>query len=479
MKGDVRMKGTAETGGQVKAIRRRGSRGEEGQVLALFALLLVAILGFTGLVIDIGNYKGEQTVVQTAVDAAALAAAQALPGDAVAAEDLAYEYALANDADLTASNVAVSFRCLVGDRNGNGLPDPGDIPAVCDPGANGSFTCNNGICVSPCAAGEGDKCNVIKVVANKNVPFFFAPVLSILGGPQQCFWSECPTGDINAAACRGACGGPPTVPLDVVVIIDRTGSMSSSDLTNAKNGAKAVLQLFDPQLQHVALGVLGPSRTTSTCGGANSGGLGLASSSVNSGSWTPVGFSTDYKNVDDTLNNNSLIVKTINCLNTSSVGTNLGEPTKMAKVYLTTNGRPGVKKAIILMSDGEANEPSGNNPCLYANNQATQAKNSEIEIFTIGFGIEGARCTEDQSDPQYQNVLATKLAADMATDSADDGGDGAGGLGSGCDTASERTSENADGDHFLCEARSGDLTPLFKQAAEVLAAGSRLIPVPD
>jgi hypothetical protein len=36
------------------------------------------------------------------------------------------------------------------------------------------------------------------------------------------------------------------------------------------------------------------------------------------------------------------------------------------------------------------------------------------------------------------------------------GGDGPGGTGPGCDNNTERTKENADGDHFLCEASTGN-----------------------
>ena len=49
-----------------------------GQVLVIFALLLVVLLGFTGVAIDIGRQNAEQRHIQTAADAAALAACRAL-----------------------------------------------------------------------------------------------------------------------------------------------------------------------------------------------------------------------------------------------------------------------------------------------------------------------------------------------------------------------------------------------------------------
>lgn len=63
----------------------------------------------------------------------------------------------------------------------------------------------------------------------------------------------------------------------------------------------------------------------------------------------------------------------------------------------------------------------------------------------------------------------TQALADMATDSIDE---------TGCDTVAEAAQENADGDHFLCETNAAGLAAIFQQAAEVLAAGSRLVQIP-
>jgi hypothetical protein len=49
-----------------------------GQVLVIFAFLLVILLGFTGLAIDVGRQNAEQRHIQTAADAAALAGCRSL-----------------------------------------------------------------------------------------------------------------------------------------------------------------------------------------------------------------------------------------------------------------------------------------------------------------------------------------------------------------------------------------------------------------
>jgi hypothetical protein len=580
--------------------------------------------------------------VQNAVDAAALAAAQELPDNGASAQAIAEQWAESNDSDITPSELDVSFRCIIGDRDHNNLPDMSDVPVVCNPGAGATWTCTGNICWAHCNfSGANKKCNTIVVGAAKDVPFYFAPVLAGLNGPDECFYDECSTGDLRAAACRGACGESPAVPLDVALVIDRSNSMSATDLTNAKDGAKSVLQLFNPTQQHVALAVLGASNPGSPCGDSLPG------------NWLTVPLSSNYKNADGTLNTGSTLVSRINCLLHSSQGTNLGDPMDAARQHLLSSGRANVKKAIIFLTDGAANQPvlppvaantgnrnctaqaavtssSGDNngfqsgagnactdasgqavdtdsgngtstscgstnkdrhtfrdynislpagatitgiqvrldawvdstsststrqmcaelswnggaswtsakntsnlstsqatytlggssdnwgrtwsasdtsngnfrlritnvannnsrdfsldwaavnvhyttphpligPCNYAYQEALHAQSANIEIFTIGFGVEDENC--DESGSPYHNQPVTELLADMATDSLDDHGH--------CDNATENAAENADGDHFLCEARSGDLSPIFTQAAETLATGSKMVPVYD
>lgn len=58
-----------------------------------------------------------------------------------------------------------------------------------------------------------------------------------------------------------------------------------------------------------------------------------------------------------------------------------------AAAELAANGRAGAQQAIILVTDGTANEPAGlSNPILAAINAANDAKNDGILIFAIGVG---------------------------------------------------------------------------------------------
>jgi hypothetical protein len=87
---------------------------ERGQSLVVVALMLVALVGFLGLVIDGGNLYAQRRFVQNAADAGALAGARAmaLHGDVQA---LASAYAEANAADGAGSD-AIDTTVSVVDR---------------------------------------------------------------------------------------------------------------------------------------------------------------------------------------------------------------------------------------------------------------------------------------------------------------------------------------------------------------------------
>lgn len=445
---------------------RRFIGEDAGQAVPLFAVLMTTFFGVGALVVDVGHLFHEREGIESAVDAGALAGAQSLPGDTAQAQSKAMEFVLANAHSLTAADVSITFRCLVGDRNHDGVPDASDIPIACDPKHDASWTVAGGLAVSPCVPASGDKCNVIFVAASTDVAFSLAPVIGIRSGS---------TGTVTAAACRGACGGPPTTPSDVVVMIDRTGSMSSADLTNARNATNTLLQTYDPAVQWVGLGLLGPSQTSGTCGGANSPAKPLAASSAQyaTASWVPVGLTgigaplnEAYKNANGTLNTNSTIVKAINCFNTSSTGTNLSAPIRAAQQYLQANGRPNVRKGIILETDGTPNfsgdGPAADYTCSKAAADAATAKAAGVAIVTVGFGLAASDMCPDTTGA-YHNVSVLQLLADMATASTN----------GGCNDA-----ENTDGDDFFCLPKTSQLSGIFQSAAATIAAAPRLLTLP-
>jgi Flp pilus assembly protein TadG len=76
-------------------------RDERGQAMVLSVLFLAGLLGAVALVLDVGSWYREQRDTQAAADAAALAAAHALPESTSSASNLAAEYAGKNGGGTT------------------------------------------------------------------------------------------------------------------------------------------------------------------------------------------------------------------------------------------------------------------------------------------------------------------------------------------------------------------------------------------
>lgn len=442
----------------MKTSRRNGKSAREGgQALVLFAIMLTLLLATMAVVIDGGMLRRSSQEQHNALDAGALAGAGSLPSNPTKAASDALKFALANHPGLSAASVTVSFRCLVGDRNGDGQPDAGDVPGTCDPGPNPVWRCADNICVAPSDPSKGQVANTVVVSGTVDTDYVFDSVTGVPGA-QTTF---------ESAACSGLCGSDPSVPLDIAFIIDRTSSMSDADLANVQNAALSALLLLDPSKQHVGLGLLGRSQTSANCSGTG-GARGLASSSATSGTWVTVPYptnrslSSNYQNANGSLRITSQLVRTITCMNHSSTGTNLGDPLKAVGDMLVARGRSGVPKGIILMTDGAANQPDSRS-CQYANGKASEVKAMGIEVYTIGFGVAGSTCTDING--AYRNVATVQLLADMASQPT---------VNNGCTDA-----ENTDGDHFFCEPKSDSLVSVFRLATSALVQGSvRLVRLP-
>jgi len=88
--------------------------------------------------------------------------------------------------------------------------------------------------------------------------------------------------------------------VDVVVIIDRTASMDthSGAVQATRDAAKAILGVYDPAKQRVALGLLGPSSSNSTCAGL--GGPDVAVNYQVTGTLTAPAYASDTSQVTST-----------------------------------------------------------------------------------------------------------------------------------------------------------------------------------
>jgi hypothetical protein len=449
----------------VGAHRARDRQG--GQALVLFAIFFTVILGMAALVLDQGLLRKANFDLYNALDAGALAGVALLKDDPAGAEKLAREYVQHNyPGDLPDSDVSVQFRCLIGAEKG--VARTSDVPTVCDPGVGAGWTIEGDTAYATCRPGLGHVCNTLVVSGPATVDYNFAPVLGVNQGS---------TGARSAAACKGACGEPPEIPVDLVMILDRTGSMNGVDTENVRRAADSVRAVYDPRLQWISLGLLHRSTNSGGCittADNNSGWTATAPADLRR--WVPIGltgtganFGSDYTASD------SPMAKAISCFNNSGgQGTDLADPVRMATYELETYGRKNAVKAILLLSDGKPNNSatpatkSSKNFCDDAFEAAKAAKAKGIEVYTVGFGLDVEKdhiCQDTYG--AWRGKSAPDLLAAMASDSAND---------NGCPGT-----ENDDGDNYFCLAKtsgaSTDLSEVFKKAVAQLSGHSRLVNV--
>jgi hypothetical protein len=451
--------------------------GERGQMLVLFTLVLVVILVFASLVVDVGLLRNNRQTLVNTMDSAALAGGTKLPvngaTEGAAANTLINATVSADYPGLPVSAYAITYKCLIGlDPLNPGQPNIArDVPLVCDPhfslGHNppvaADFVGAGATRFSSCVPSAGDRCNAVVIAGSSITPYSFGRVVGINQGS---------TGVVVSAACNGPCGADPTTPVDVVLVMDRTGSMSGADTVNAKAAANSLVSIYKPANQWLALGTLGPS-TTGGCAATAAGSIGTANA-ADLRRWVPVGLSGTGSGFST---NFAQVTAAISCYTNSSTGTDLADPIAMAAYELRNNGRTGVAKGIIFETDGQPNAAVGSGPnyCGLASNAATAAKAVAtgaplgIDVYTIGFGLDAASggdpACPDTSGP-WNGKTATALLASMST-------------GPTVGTTTCSAAENTDGDHFYCIGKTGastDLSDIFKAVGAQLAkSGSHLV----
>jgi Flp pilus assembly protein TadG len=356
----------------------RRARGERGQILAVVVLALVALLGVAAFAIDVGYAYYAKRQLQSATDAAALAGAQDLP-TAATAINTATSYAAANTpANLSGLQFTYETRCTA--------------TAVIATGCNAA--------VNP---------NAMIVSGTAETDTWFAKVFGI--------------DHFNVSAHANACSPCSASPVDIVVAIDRTGSMcqptgaggACTDLDNAKDGVRTMLGMFNPPSAQIGMVAFPPVQATSTspCAAPYNSSPG----GYNGYDAADRGYVTDtiggaFKLPDGTLDPASgLYVHTVqgpasSCIRAGG-NTSYSEALRQAQAELLANGRANVPDYIVFLTDGEANigsvygwstaYPPGNaddqQPCKTAVDLANAYKAQGTTIYSIGYALGNVGCT--------------------------------------------------------------------------------------
>ena len=106
--------------------------------------------------------------------------------------------------------------------------------------------------------------------------------------------------------------------------------------------------------------------------------------------------SHDYKNADNSLNNSSNLLSTLNCIQGGG-STSYSNAIEAAQAELVKDGRPKVPDVIVFMSDGAANigptyyptnSPYRTQPCHQGITSSGLAKAAGTTVYSIGYAVD-------------------------------------------------------------------------------------------
>jgi len=377
------------------SLARTGRDGEKGQALYLVAGLMFFLLASVAFVVDFGRVVHAQRELQASTDAAATAAGVDLPNGALATQD------------------ATNYSAVTGNLNATT-----DLPNVTMVSGYPKLLCLNTLSTDENMPCTGTSPNAIQVKEQVTVPLYFAKVFG--------FTSV----HLTATATSSARGGVPH-PLNVIIIMDTTGSMQTRDPNCTVSGigspsqedcAKAGVRTLLAQMWPCAPNL-------SNCGGADASGNvanpvdkvgmmvfpGLSSSTYDSWDYTGcqankltasstgpivpyspttdyliIAPASDYRSSDNaaSLNASSNLVKTVDFADEGCTPTGAntiggyglqdpgGEGTYYAgaisqaqATFPTSGARATIQNVIILLSDGAANATGSEITGLSATNE--------------------------------------------------------------------------------------------------------------
>jgi Flp pilus assembly protein TadG len=222
-----------------KSFLRRAHKDQRGQALVMVAFMMIGLLAMAAFVVDFGRIYISFRELQASTDAAALAAAYALP-------------------TTQATNNATLYSGLAGNKNA--YPN---LPNVTMVSGYPKLRCLTSTSVGlPCLDSSGDivssgGANAIQVMQQVRVPLIFA---SVIGTPSVTLTASA------TATMRGAARSP----YNVAIVVDSTPSMQYQDTDGLGcAGTKEYCALKGVQTLMSELSPCGASQ--SSCGSATNG----------------------------------------------------------------------------------------------------------------------------------------------------------------------------------------------------------------
>jgi Flp pilus assembly protein TadG len=405
-------------------------RSRRGAVAPLVAASAVVLFGMAGFVLDVGAAMATRNRLQASTDAAALAGALEITANCGS-----------GSGSCTATQVK---NAAIGYSSGSsgGVTGNNPIPGITVTAVSAVPKCFTSTGVS-CSFASG--ANGIQVTQTASVQTTFARIFRLNSIP------------VSTTSTAGAVGGV-AKPLNVMIIIDTTGSMSNPDpncgnvtkLTCALEGARTIMETLSPSVDNIGLMVF-PPLTSSTpladdynCGatlkgygqpGANIAEYGtqaITSSSNNYGGYQIVALGNNYRPSgsaqNSPLSSSSNLVTAAGggsgCLgvqNPGGTGTYYADAITAAQNALAAEAQPNSQNVIIFMSDGAANATSSNNHIVaakgsgecYAAYQAAQAAAAaHTWVYSLAYDSQSTGCTTDSSPWNSPCYTMQQIASD-------------------------------------------------------------------
>jgi Flp pilus assembly protein TadG len=383
---------------------------KRGATVVVFALAIVPIIGLMGFSIDIGNALRVQKALQASTDAAALAGALDISNNTGNPSGTATAYSAASGGKNPVPSVTVTT----------------NVTMKC-------FTSTGASCNGT------SKSNGLVVKQQATVPTYFAKVFGIKSFA------------ISTTSTAGAAGAKP-MPLNVMLVLDTTGSMQQNDpscgttkVLCAEQGVNTLLGILAPSVDQVGLMVF-PGVSPSSVNNANlcSGNLTTQPYSSTTMTYQLAAPGNDFRSSDTatSLSGTSSIVQAMGggvnskgkaC---SGMGAQGGQGTFFAdaiwkaELALEATDKPGMQNVIVVLSDGDAGSGTTSSSCPTNSSQwctSNESKNQCAEavkaaqaaaarttwVFSIAYdAVTSSSCSTD--NPQ---ISACTTMTNIASDS--------------------------------------------------------------
>lgn len=375
-------------------------RHQKGAAAVMFAVMAAGLFGMVGLGVDVGQVFAARNGFVASTQAASLAGAQAL---------------LQTSANQTTVAAAVTTWTTAN--------PPTNVTVT---GTTTSLSCVTATANLPSCTGTNP--NAVTVVQTGTVSTHFLKAFGY------------PTFTMSASSTSAKAGGAGT-PLNVMFVLDSTGSMNTTDsgctvpgiahptrYQCAQYSIQSVLKVMQPSMASVALMAFpgtGTQFTPSKPCPTQPSSVPYLSSSIYYQIGT--GFSTNYNNGAGTLNDTSKIVQAVGNVSTSLTGCQTakgGQGTYIAEVITKAQAAlpvvTGTKNVIILLSDGDAGASSSQlngqsskvaKQCGQYVTAAQTATTAGTTVYAVAYGAPSTGCS---SGDTYNPCTAMKATASDA-----------------------------------------------------------------